>query len=125
MKPARAAAMHLDPRERPRCRASSRSWRKVMAGKSLRIYIAPQLIVLVLIIVCAGCSNKSYKADTPSAKTFTSPDDAGNSLLAVARSGDQNAVLGIFGPGSKEIVFSADAVQDKATIAAFVTSYEA
>jgi len=96
-----------------------------MSRVTRRISIATQLIVLALIIPVAGCSNKSYKAVTPSAKTFTSPDDAGNSLLEVAKSGDQNAVLGIFGPGSKEIVFSADAVQDKATIAAFVTSYEA
>jgi len=96
-----------------------------MSGKSRGVCITPQLIVLALIIACAGCSNKSYKADTPSAKTFTSPDDAGNSLLEVAKSGDQDAVLGIFGPGSKEIVFSADPVQDKAAVATFVASYEA
>lgn len=96
-----------------------------MSRVTRRISIATQLIVLALIIPGAGCSNKSYKADTPSAKTFTSPDDAGNSLLEAAKSGDQNAVLGIFGPASKEIVFSGDAVQDKSAVTKFVTGYEA
>jgi hypothetical protein len=54
---------------------------------------------------------------------FTSPDDAGNGLLDAAKSGDQNAVLAIFGPQSKEIIFSGDAVQDKATVDAFVAAY--
>jgi hypothetical protein len=54
---------------------------------------------------------------------FASPDDAGNGLLDAAMSGNQNAVLTIFGPESKEIVFSGDTVQDKSTLDAFVTAY--
>ena len=84
-----------------------------MSRVTRRISFASQLIVLALIIPLAACSNQFAKSDTPSAKTFPSPDDAGNALLEAAKSGDQNALLAIFGPASKEIVFSGDAVQDK------------
>jgi hypothetical protein len=84
-----------------------------------RFSITTQFLVMALIIPLAGCSN-SAKA---SFKLFASPDLAGSGLLDAAKSGDQSAVLAIFGPQSKEIIFSGDAVQDKATIDAFVTAY--
>jgi hypothetical protein len=84
-----------------------------------KIAVKTQFLLLVLVIVLTACS----KANRPSSRVFTSPDDAGNGLLDAAKSGDQNAVLAIFGPQSKEIIFSGDAVQDKATIDAFVTAY--
>src|SRR5580765_4687466 len=43
--------------------------------------------------------------------------------LQAARSGDQNAALAIFGPASKEIIFSGDAVQDKTAVGALVAAY--
>ncbi len=54
---------------------------------------------------------------------FASPDDAGAALLAAAKSGDQNALLAIFGPDSKDVIYSGDSVQDKNTAAAFVAGY--
>jgi hypothetical protein len=84
-----------------------------------RIAIASRLLLLTLVIPFAACN----KAQKPSLKVFASPDDAGNALLEAAKSGDQNAVLAIFGPDSKEIIFSGDPVQDKATVDAFVAAY--
>jgi hypothetical protein len=77
------------------------------------------LASLALIMVLAACN----KAEKPEAKTFASPDDAGNGLLAAAKSGDQNAVLAVFGPDSKDVISSGDPVQDKTTVDAFVTAY--
>ena len=54
---------------------------------------------------------------------FASPDDASNALLAAAKSGDQNALLAIFGPDSKELIYSGDPVQDKNIGNAFVAGY--
>jgi hypothetical protein len=54
---------------------------------------------------------------------FASPDDASNALLAAAKSGDQNALLAIFGPDSKEVIYSGDSVQDKNAADAFVAGY--
>ena len=63
------------------------------------------------------------KSDKSSISVFASPDDAGNALLAAAKSGDQNTLLAIFGPDSKEVIYSGDAVQDKNAASAFVTEY--
>jgi Protein of unknown function (DUF2950) len=78
-------------------------------------------LVFVALIISLGACNKSEKH---SAKTFASPDAAGEGLLNAAKSGDPNAVLAIFGPESKDIIFSGDPVQDKSTVDAFKSAYE-
>jgi len=90
-----------------------------MSRAARKFLFTTQWILLALVIILVAC-NKSTK---PLARAFRSPDDAGTGLLDAAKSGDQNAVLAIFGPESKEIVSSGDAVQDKATMVAFVTAY--
>jgi hypothetical protein len=77
------------------------------------------LIVLTLIIALAACT----KTEKPRFSVFASPDDAGTALLAAAKSGDQNALLEIFGPDSKELISSGDPVQDKNLVDAFVAGY--
>jgi hypothetical protein len=77
-------------------------------------------VLLALIIPLGACS----KSDKPSYKVFASPDDAGQGLLDAAKSGDQNAILAIFGPGSKEIISSGNAAEDKATVDKFVAAYD-
>ncbi len=76
-------------------------------------------LLLSLVISFAACT----KSDKPSIQVFASPDDAGNGLLAAAKSGDQNAILAIFGPESKALILSGDSVQDKANIDNFVAAY--
>ena len=90
-----------------------------------RITVMSQLLLFALIIFLGACSksDKTSASDKPSVKVFASLDDAGNGLLEAAKSGDQNAVLAIFGPESKETIFSGDPVQDKTTIDAFVAAY--
>jgi Protein of unknown function (DUF2950) len=90
-----------------------------MSIKTRGISVVTRWLLLALIIPLAACN----KSDKPSIKTFASPDDAGNGLLEAAKSGDQNAVLAIFGPDSKELVSSGDAVQDKGILDAFVAAY--
>jgi Protein of unknown function (DUF2950) len=97
----------------------------VMSQVTCRIRVTGQLIFLALMIPLSACNNQIAKSSTPSATTFLSPDHAGNALLQAAKSGDQNALLAIFGPTSRELVFSGDAVQDKKTVDAFVAEYEA
>lgn len=59
-----------------------------------------------------------------SVRVFATPDDAGSALLTAAKSGRQNTLVAIFGPDSKELVSSGDAVQDKNAVDAFTTRYE-
>ena len=91
-----------------------------MSQAAPRISFTTWLMLLALMVLFAGC-NKTAK---PSFTAFSSPDEAGNGLLTAAKAGDQNAVLAIFGPDSKDVISSGDAVQDKATVGAFVTGYE-
>jgi hypothetical protein len=90
-----------------------------MLLKTSKLAVATQFLLLSLILCFTAC-NKSES----SPKVFASADDAGTALLQVAKSGDQNGVLSIFGPGSKEIIFSGDAVQDKGVTDAFVSAYD-
>lgn len=90
-----------------------------MLLKPRKAAFATWLMLLALIIPLSSC-NKSAK---PSVGVFSSPDEASNALSAAAASRDQNALLSIFGPDSKEVIFSGDPVQDKNAAAAFVSGY--
>jgi hypothetical protein len=87
-----------------------------------RIAFAIRLLVLAVVFPLAACK-KSDSPEKPSISVFASPDDASNALLAAAKSGDQNALLAIFGPDSKEVIYSGDSVQDKNASNAFVAGY--
>ena len=90
-----------------------------MSLKLHRTGLTARLLLLGLVIPLAAC-NKSQK---PSVSVFATPDEAGNALLAAAKSGDQAAMVAIFGPESKELISSGDAVEDKNAVGAFVEKY--
>jgi hypothetical protein len=94
---------------------------------NIRTVFTCRFLLLVLIIPLAACNKPSSPstAESPlvSPRVYVSPDDAGNALQAAVKSGDQNALLAIFGPNSKEIISSGDAVQDKNVAAAFAAGY--
>jgi hypothetical protein len=86
-----------------------------------------KILIFTLLLSLASC-NKSVEPSKPSVekvvpKTFASPSEAGAALLAAAKSGDRAALLEIFGPGGEEILFTGDAVRDKASLRDFVTAY--
>jgi len=90
-----------------------------MLLKARRVVVAKWMPLLTLIIVLAAC-NQSNK---PSFRVFASPEDASTALMEAAKSEDQNALLAIFGAESKAIIFSGDAVQDKAAVDKFNLAY--
>jgi hypothetical protein len=90
-----------------------------MSLKGRRVVGANWLQLLPLVIVLAGCS----KPTQPPLRVFGSPDDAGAALLEAAKSGGQDALFAIFGPDSKDVISSGDAVQDKTVLEKFVTAY--
>jgi Protein of unknown function (DUF2950) len=57
-------------------------------------------------------------------KTFATPSEAVKSLMAAVESGDQDALLAIFGDEGKDLISSGDAVQDKAGRDGFVKAYK-
>ncbi len=57
-------------------------------------------------------------------KTFPSPEDAVKAAVAAAKSNNDNGLLEIFGPQSKDILFSGDPVADKRRREAFVAAFD-
>lgn len=90
-----------------------------MSSATRKFAVKAQVILLALIIPLVACN----KSDQVSPKAFASPEDAGNGLLEAAKSGNQDALLAIFGPDSKAVISSGDTTQDKSTVDAFVASY--
>ena len=90
------------------------------------------VLAVLLAIASASCGNRNAKAGEKSGnpakenaaqRTFASPDAAGNALFEAAKADDKNALLAIFGPQSKDLLSSGDAVKDKNTLQAFVNAY--
>jgi hypothetical protein len=92
-------------------------WRTIMSLNSRRVRVTICSTLMVVMVVLVACKK------TPSYETFASPDEAGDALLQAAKTGDQNQVLAVFGPQSKNVIFSGDATQDKASIDAYVQAY--
>src|SRR5271155_5703239 len=95
-------------------------WRIDMSRAARTIATTSCIVALAMLILIAGCS----KSAKPSYQTFASPDDASNGLQAAAKSGDPNAVIAVFGPDSKDIIFSGDPVQDKEIAGVFMHEYD-
>jgi hypothetical protein len=88
------------------------------------------LLCAALSVLVAGavssCSNAPQKTTTEGTaqKVFATPADAGAAFLEAAKSGDQAALLAIFGPDGKTALFSGDAVKDKDNLQDFVAAYD-
>src|SRR5215469_15629627 len=86
-----------------------------------RLVLSTALLLLTIQLAIIGCS----KSSKPSVSEFATPDDAANTLIAGAKSGDRTAAArALFGPDSKDLISSGDPVQDKEAIDAFVARYD-
>jgi len=83
------------------------------------------IALLVLNGLLISCSRTEIASPQPAdnQKTFSSPEEASAALVEAARSGDPHALLDIFGPGAKDILFSGDPVKDKNALQDFVAAY--
>ena len=81
-------------------------------------------LLLVLIATLTACNKSENSAPEITQKTFASPAEAGAALRDVAKSGDQNSLLAIFGADSKSVLFTGDAVKDKDYLEYFVSAYD-
>ena len=82
------------------------------------------MILTTLLLSSCSKQEKSTESQTEAAqKTFSSPDDAAGALVDAAKADNANAMEAILGPGSKDLIYSGDATQDKAALAGFVSDY--
>jgi len=82
-----------------------------------------RMLAASLAILFVSCSQSTKPAGGAAEKTFGSPDEAGKALVEAVKSGDQNSMLAIFGPGSNSTVYSGDATEDKNSFENFVKAY--
>ncbi len=110
---------------------SARARHKNNQASRFRLILTP-LLALALAASMASCSKRETKAAEKPAepaggnivqRTFTSPAAAGAALFEAAKSGDQSALIAIFGPEGKDLIYSGDAVKDKNTAKRFVDKY--
>lgn len=84
------------------------------------------MISFVAMLCLVSCS----KHESPSVgqsqqeRTFATPDEASDALFEAAKSGDQNALVAIFGSDGKDVLLTGDSAEDQKRIQSFVTSYE-
>jgi Protein of unknown function (DUF2950) len=95
----------------------------------LRSHASLRFLLLVLsaamLVSIWACNKKTQpSAAESSPKNFASPDDAGKGLFEAAKSGNQETLLAILGPGSKEFIYTGDAAVDKASLDGFVQAYQ-
>jgi hypothetical protein len=83
--------------------------------------LAAQLVLVTSLVACNNQQNKTSEKAVQ--RTFASPEEAGAAFFEAAKSGDQQALLAIFGPEAKEVLLSGDAVKDKDTFQDFVAAY--
>jgi hypothetical protein len=82
-------------------------------------------VVLAAFLPLIACNTSRAPAPSEAGpKTFATPEDAGAALLAATKADDHNALLGIFGTGAADLIFSGDAAEDKQTVENFTTAYQ-
>jgi hypothetical protein len=79
-------------------------------------------IVAVVILVMGLC--QALLAAEAMQKSFKSPEEAVQTLVEAVKRGDTKALRAIFGPESKDLIFSGDKVADKAGRERFTAAYE-
>jgi hypothetical protein len=108
------------------------SWRTEMScsfrkctNLPLRIFSLMVGVMLLLSFGACGKKEEQPSAAQASPKSFASPDDAGKVLVDAAKEEKRDALLAIFGQESKDLIFSGDAAEDKASFQGYVQAYEA
>jgi hypothetical protein len=77
-----------------------------------------------MVVLVTGCLAGRSLAQQPGQKTFSSPEEASNTLFMATQSNDEKAMLEILGPDEKQIVSSGDDTEDSNSRATFVQKYQ-
>jgi hypothetical protein len=81
----------------------------------------PAIIVAVIMVI--GLSHALLAAEAKQ-KSYKTPEEAVAALAEAVKKGDTKALMAIFGPASKDVIYSGDKVADKAGRERFTAAYE-
>jgi Protein of unknown function (DUF2950) len=82
------------------------------------------LVLAELLAAVAGC-RKAIPEPSKGPTAFDTPASAAKAVYLAAKSGDTNALVGIFGPEEREYLTTGDAEQDKLAYDEFAADYDA
>ena len=89
------------------------------------------VVTLVVVTGLVSCRKADKAVETNKAageqstqRTFASPAEAGDALVAAARADDRTAVLAIFGPDARDVLFTGDAATDTRKLKSFAAAYD-
>src|SRR5580693_1812485 len=79
------------------------------------------LAVAAAVIALPGCHKSGPATGGPASgqTTFASPQDAAKALVEAAKSDDQQRMLAMFGPDSKDVIFSGNPSEDRSSFEQF------
>jgi hypothetical protein len=92
------------------------AWRRPVGEEKMRILTA--VVALTMMFLDARATSAVEQ------KTFATPTEAVQALVKAAEDGNQEEMLAVLGADGKELVYSGDPVQDKASWERFVKSYK-
>ncbi len=83
------------------------------------------LLLALLTVALPACQRKgpALPGAARGQSTFASPQDAGKALVEAAKDDNQEQLLALFGPDSKDVIFSGNAAEDKTSFAQFASAY--
>lgn len=82
------------------------------------------LACLILTVVFLLRAAPASQAAAVTQKSFSSPEEAVNSLVAAVRANDTKEMIAILGPGSRELVISGDDAVDRTGREKFIKAYD-
>src|SRR5579863_3672541 len=86
--------------------------------------LADLLKIAALGMLLLACFSGSSAAQQKGQKTFSSPEEASQALVAAAQNNDEKTMLEILGPDAQNIVSSGDPTQDAENHANFARKYK-
>jgi Protein of unknown function (DUF2950) len=92
-----------------------------MSLKSRANSLKIPLLLLALTILVVACKKEEKP---PELGVYATPDAAAQALDTAVKAGDINALVGIFGPDSRQLILSGDDVQDKNNASEFAARYD-
>ena len=101
----------------------------VWSHRIRRLCRSMPVLSLGIILSLASCNKREkltsekQKIAEEKQRSFASQEEAGAAFYEAAKSGDQQQLLAIFGPGSREVLFTGDVSKGKHTLQEFVAAY--
>lgn len=96
-----------------------------MSMQNRTIALSARVLAFTLFLPLAACNrSEGNKPAVSSTKTFASPDEAANALVAAVKLSDEGTIQAIFGPETKQVIYSGDSVEDKNAAAKFIARYD-